>query len=432
MDQMNRQYDEQAKLARKKERLFRQMVQVANKFLRRALDLTGTPYSLEHFTITLKRIFLELQGIERPAQVKTIGTYCVMIPWELIYAAGAQPVKLCSGSYTGFNVGDEICPRDACPLIKAAVGCAALNLMPIYNECALAIVPASCDCKKKMTFMLSPFVKVVAFHIPTLKIEDKYKEDFINDLYLLKQSLEAVTGIKITYRRLKLATAAIASAQQEISRFYRLKMHQPAVIKGTHAMMVMNAYSYERVDQWTRALQALNNELEMRIIIHKYVAKANAPRLMITGAPVIFPNIKVPLLLEELGGILVADETCMGERGLYDPVAVTEKSFDGLMRGLAVRQILPCTCPTFVQNEQRLFKLKQMVVDFKVDGVIYHVLRGCLVYDFEFPAVEVALAELGIPAIRVETDYNEEDVEQLRIRMEAFIEMIKYQKEDLT
>jgi benzoyl-CoA reductase/2-hydroxyglutaryl-CoA dehydratase subunit BcrC/BadD/HgdB len=196
-------------------------------------------------------------------------------------------------------------------------------------------------------------------------------------------------------------------------------------------MMVINSYSYEQVDQWTRALRALNNELEMRILNQKYVAKANAPRLMLTGAPVIFPNIKVPLLLEELGGIFVADETCMGERGLYDPVAVTERSLDGLMRALAARQILPCTCPTFVQNEQRIFKLKQMVSDFRVEGVIYHVLRGCLVYDFEFPAVEAAMTQLNISVIRVETDYNEEDVEQLRVRLEAFIEMIKYQKEDI-
>ena len=31
----------------------------------------------------------------------------------------------------------------------------------------------------------------------------------------------------------------------------------------------------------------------------------------------------------------------------------------------------------------------------------------------------------GIPIIRVESDYNEEDVEQLRIRIEAFIELLK-------
>ena len=32
---------------------------------------------------------------------------------------------------------------------------------------------------------------------------------------------------------------------------------------------------------------------------------------------------------------------------------------------------------------------------------------------------------MGIPVIRLESDYNEEDVEQLRIRIEAFIELIK-------
>ena len=40
--------------------------------------------------------------------------------------------------------------------------------------------------------------------------------------------------------------------------------------------------------------------------------------------------------------------------------------------------------------------------------------------------LEEEMGKLNIPIIRVETDYNEEDVEQLRIRIEAFIELIKY------
>jgi benzoyl-CoA reductase/2-hydroxyglutaryl-CoA dehydratase subunit BcrC/BadD/HgdB len=67
-----------------------------------------------------------------------------------------------------------------------------------------------------------------------------------------------------------------------------------------------------------------------------------------------------------------------------------------------------------------------MIEDFKVDGIIYHVLRGCQVYDFEYKIVEDEIRKLNIPILRLETDYNEEDIEQLRIRLEAFIEMIKY------
>ena len=66
-----------------------------------------------------------------------------------------------------------------------------------------------------------------------------------------------------------------------------------------------------------------------------------------------------------------------------------------------------------------------MIKEHKIQGVIYHVLRGCLVYDYEYQFMEEAMGKMDIPIIRVESDYNEEDVEQLRIRIEAFIELIK-------
>jgi benzoyl-CoA reductase/2-hydroxyglutaryl-CoA dehydratase subunit BcrC/BadD/HgdB len=144
----------------------------------------------------------------------------------------------------------------------------------------------------------------------------------------------------------------------------------------------------------------------------------------------VFPNIKVPLLIDEMGGALVADETCMGDRFFYDPLAVADSSFDGIMRALANRYIRPCTCPTFWDCTQRIYRLKQMIKDNAVEGIIYHVLRGCLVYDFEYQMIEEELGKLDIPVIRVETDYNEEDVEQLRIRIEAFIELLKLKVRD--
>jgi benzoyl-CoA reductase/2-hydroxyglutaryl-CoA dehydratase subunit BcrC/BadD/HgdB len=263
-------------------------------------------------------------------------------------------------------------------------------------------------------------------HVPTSKLDDTSKNYFIDDIYALKKKLESISSKEITYKRLKTAIEAIAIAQREIYRLYTLKMHHPAVIKGTHAMTVMNSYSYCRVDKWADALRILNDELTLRVEGKRFIAKANAPRIMVTGSPIVFPNMKIPLLIEEMGGVFVADETCMGERGQYDPAVVTENSLDGLMRAIAIKTFLPCSCPTFVNNEQRIFKLKQMIDDFKVEGVIYHVLRGCLVYDFEFQLVEDALRELDIPVIRVETDYNDEDVEQLRIRVEAFLEVIKF------
>ena len=127
-----------------------------------------------------------------------------------------------------------------------------------------------------------------------------------------------------------------------------------------------------------------------------------------------------------MGGLLAADETCMGERGLYDPPAVVDHTLDGMMRALSNRATRPCTCPTFADNKRRVYRIRQLIQDYSIQGVVYHVLRGCLVYDYEYAVLEEEMGKIGVPIIRVETDYNEEDVEQLRIRIEAFLELIKY------
>jgi len=110
---------------------------------------------------------------------------------------------------------------------------------------------------------------------------------------------------------------------------------------------------------------------------------------------------------------------------MSDPAVVTDESYDGIFRALANQAVRPCPCPTFVNNSERIYRVKQMIQDYQIQGVIYHVLRGCLVYDFEYKLLEEELGRIQIPVIRLESDYNEEDVEQLRIRIEAFIELIK-------
>ncbi|MDO5011891.1 MAG: 2-hydroxyacyl-CoA dehydratase family protein, partial [Intestinibacter bartlettii] len=421
--------EEQKRQERQKERFLRKSTQISSKYLRKVTELRGMPSSMNYFVNILRRIFIDNDDVEKDKQTKTIGTFCVMAPQELIYAAGAMPVKLCSGNYTAFNIGDEKAPRDACPLIKAVMGSKIINGIDVYDNCSSYIVPTSCDCKKKMGYLLSEYKDVHMLHVPTSKKDDESINYYLQDLYELKEKLEKITGNKITYDNLCDAVYMISEVQYEISRFYKLKMHKPALIRGTHAMAIMNSYSYDNAERWGKALKLVNDELELKLERKEFVARENSPRIMITGSPIVFPNIKLPLLIEEMGGVLVADETCMGDRGIYDPVSVVDDSFDGMMRALANRYILPCTCPTFVKNKQRLFKIKQMIKDYKVEGVIYHVLRGCLVYDYEYTIIEEMLNEMGIPVIRVETDYNEEDIEQLRIRIEAFNEMIKFKKD---
>ena len=141
--------------ARMKERFQRKSSHTSARYLRRMKELGGAPEELTPFMETLDRIYTGMESTDIPADVPAVGTYCVMAPQELIYAAGAQPVKLCSGSYTAFSVGDGEVPRDACPLVKAAEGFMSADTMPLYRDARMMVVPVTCDCKKKIAGMLS-------------------------------------------------------------------------------------------------------------------------------------------------------------------------------------------------------------------------------------------------------------------------------------
>jgi benzoyl-CoA reductase/2-hydroxyglutaryl-CoA dehydratase subunit BcrC/BadD/HgdB len=52
-------------------------------------------------------------------------------------------------------------------------------------------------------------------------------------------------------------------------------------------------------------------------------------------------------------------------------------------------------------------------------------LLFCQPYTHEAFKVEKALAQAGLPMLAIETDYSMEDVEQLKTRVQAFIETIE-------
>jgi len=260
-------------------------------------------------------------------------------------------------------------------------------------------------------------------HIPALKDELAFED--VVPLYMgLIPVIEEITGNQITRKKLQEAISLNQNINRAAFELMNYKKMKPSVIHGSLVLMVMNAFQYSDRKIYLKKLEELNKALKQKVEKNETLPE-KAPRILLTGSPIVFPNMKLPLALESLGAVVVADETCAGDRMLADPVYVNDSTIEGMVRALAVKYVLPCSCPTFAYNEERVFRLKQMVKEYQVDGIIYHVLRGCLPYDFEVRNIEALSKELGVPVIRVETDYNTEDLEPMKIRLEAFTEMLR-------
>jgi len=428
---------EAAKLQKRKDRFARGIARSSETVLAGLEENPDLPQNMHYFINTMRDVFVKDQWPERLKKgnehKKIIGTFCMMVPEEIIYAADAIPVRLSGGSYEASCAGDELVPRDTCPVVKASIGSASLNIPSSYEMCDVVIVPTTCDAKRKMGEELSKFKEVWMLEVPHIKDSEGSKRQWLQQVYALKKNLEKFTGKSLMRRKIRqkdldASIKMIGQAQYQARRLREIRKSPGPVILGREAMLAINAYSYDMAYEWTRAMAEMNDELEARCRKGRYVCSESRPRILLAGCPSVFPNWKIPSLVEEMGAVIVTDESCTGDRYLYDPVGITEKSMKDMMTGIAARYLMPCVCPSFAPNDDRLYRLLQMSEEFKINGIIYHVLKGCVSYDFELIRVEKMMKEKDIPVLRIETDYNPEDIEQLRTRIEAFVEMLGSKK----
>ncbi len=75
-------------------------------------------------------------------------------------------------------------------------------------------------------------------------------------------------------------------------------------------------------------------------------------------------------------------------------------------------------------NDRRIDNILELVREFEVEGVVYYTLQFCHGYNIEKYRIQQALKKAGIPMLAIETDYSDSDVEQIGLRVDAFLEML--------
>lgn len=352
---------------------------------------------------------------------RIIGFYCAIVPQELIAALGAVPVRLCGGFPTSENMA---LPRDCCPLVSSSYDLLLPQSSSALSGIDAAILPMVCDWKSRFARILSPRLPTFTLQVPLNKREAAAHSERLRSLSLLTRFLEEITGQRLSRRSLLRSIRTYQRANRATRRLADCMLSDDPAVRGSDLLLAMNVSFFDDVVSWTDAVIRLVAEAQRTRQKHR-APSANAPRLLLTGAPVIWPNWKVPEIIEEAGGLIVAEELCSGARIFYDPVRIDEPETHDLLRALAERYSLASTCPCFVPNDDRIYRNISLARRYRVDGVIYHNLRSCYLYHMETKNIAKTFRELNIPLLEIETDYSPEDKEQLSVRIEAFIEMLR-------
>ena len=391
-------------------------------------DFSDNPAGMAYFYDLFRRTYIQGEVVEHAGLL--VGTTCVHAPEELIYALGATPVRLCNGAYHYDQLGADFMPAKSCALVKATLGMLHSKLaVPRVGRPDLIVNPTTCDQKKKSSQMVAAMgYDVFDLELPPAKDSEEARIYWQRSVKQFALRLQKLTKRRLTRAKLRRAMARTQRAQAAFRALHRLRAQAPSVFLGKDAFLVTNAYFFDDIDRWTEAAERLNAELTQRLNDGFHAAQRKAPRILFTGSPPVFPNLKLPLLIEEAGGVVVADETCSSNRMLYDMTAVDEWLLGHMVEGLADKYLKPCTCPIFTRTDDRERRLLDLIKSHAADGVIYQSFAGCQVYEMEYRAIAETLNRNCIPVLYVETDYSMDDIGQLSTRTEAFLESIKARK----
>jgi benzoyl-CoA reductase/2-hydroxyglutaryl-CoA dehydratase subunit BcrC/BadD/HgdB len=145
-------------------------------------------------------------------------------------------------------------------------------------------------------------------------------------------------------------------------------------------------------------------------------------RVLMTGVPMVHGAERVLDIVEHSGGLVVAMENCTGLKPLLEDVDA--EAADPLL-ALAEKYFhLPCSVMT--PNDRRLDVLRRLAADYRPECVVELIWQACLTYDVESHRVRrLAEEELGLPYLRIETDYSPSDSARIAMRVEALLETVR-------
>jgi benzoyl-CoA reductase/2-hydroxyglutaryl-CoA dehydratase subunit BcrC/BadD/HgdB len=126
--------------------------------------------------------------------------------------------------------------------------------------------------------------------------------------------------------------------------------------------------------------------------------------------------------IEEAGGRVVADDLCSGSRYFDGLVSLTDEE---PLQAIARRYLVKAPCARMSDTADRVERLLRAVADTGASGLVYYSVKFCDPHTLDWVAVHEALRARGIPALRCETDYSVGGRERMRIRIEAFLEMLR-------
>jgi benzoyl-CoA reductase/2-hydroxyglutaryl-CoA dehydratase subunit BcrC/BadD/HgdB len=240
---------------------------------------------------------------------------------------------------------------------------------------------------------------------------------WVSELRKLKTKLEDSFCIQVSDEKIRQATKTMNIERQLRRELASLMESDKPPLTGRQLLEFKSSISGIGTDfeQYAKAVALYRSAKSGSV-------QNSRARVLMTGVPIVHGAERVLDIVESHGGLVVCMDNCTGLKPILEDV---DETAEDPILALAEKYFrLPCSVMT--KNDRRMEILRDLVSQYRPQCVIELIWQACLTYDVESHFVKrVAEQELGIPYLRIETDYSPSDSARIAMRVEALFETVR-------
>ncbi|MCL6450203.1 MAG: 2-hydroxyacyl-CoA dehydratase family protein [Acetobacteraceae bacterium] len=351
-----------------------------------------------------------------------VGWLCTYVPEELIWAAGAVPVRLVPPAGQRSRAS-PLLPPNLCSYVRICLGLAEQGA---FGRLDGVVITNCCNATQRLYDVWKAYRPQELVHyldVPR-RLDDSAVALYLDGLRRLAEDLSSLTGVRATAERLEQAAALYNRKRRLLAELDRARAEGGAPSPAPSELV--REHSLRPVEEFLAAAGAAAGSPGGTgpSPSHRPPASPSAGRggtsrrlrVMVSGGMAFHQDVIG--LLEELGGLVVLEDHCLGRRYWQRQVEPGPDPLYCLAR--AYLEGPPCAR---MYGRGRLSALEREARRRGVEGVVQNGLQFCDTVLFEAPLLSDLARRLGVPFLALEADYQEGTaLGQLRVRVQAFLE----------
>jgi bzd-type benzoyl-CoA reductase N subunit len=345
---------------------------------------------------------------------KVVGYFCSYVPEEIIWAGGALPYRILSGGGTNTRA-DAHLQAYACSLVRGSLDDALTGRLDFLDG---TVFPHTCDSIQRLSDIWRLNTRY-DFHLDLVlpvKLNTHSAENYMQAvIQKFRRDLAAGLNVDIGDDKLKKAAQLFNQIRSDVRRLYAFRQNRSTLLSSQDLFSIIKASLVMDRSELSERLADICKWLDDR----QQEPQADKKPVVLTGGVCSMPDIYQQI--EDAGATVIGDDFCTGARYFEGHI----DSGNNPLEAIGQRYFQRINCPAKHRDcFSRGDHLLKMVERTRSRGVIFAMLKFCDPHAFDYPYVRELLDRAGVPSLLLEIEEQHTSFEQMRTRLEAFIEMI--------